>query len=326
MNLKGFPPIHSPEKLVEIAFRRASKEARKIQIKNRRLRRKRAEERRVKEASHYICSYLARLEKLNEKIEETTPFNAELIEVTIGREKISKALAKLRWARKNITKLEAKSRRDIRMSRGDAVVLRKDFYGKTSSILKKIKGNLEFIGNAAREVKNFPTIKEEFTIVIAGMPNVGKSSILKRITTSKPEIKPYPFTTKSILVGYLRNGHRSLQIVDTPGILDRSIEERNPIERQAILALKDLADVILFIFDPSETCGFTMESQMELYAEIKRDFKKVFPIINKIDIVDESLIELIEKRIGEEALKISATEGQLKEFLMFVNQLLKKRG
>ena len=48
------------------------------------------------------------------------------------------------------------------------------------------------------------------------------------------------------------------QVIDTPGILDHSLEERNTIEMQAITALAHLKACVLFFFDPSETCGYTI--------------------------------------------------------------------
>ena len=55
----------------------------------------------------------------------------------------------------------------------------------------------------------------------------------------------------------------TLQVVDTPGILDHSLEERNTIEMQAITALAHLRAAVLYIMDVSEQCGYTLEQQVE---------------------------------------------------------------
>jgi nucleolar GTP-binding protein len=60
--------------------------------------------------------------------------------------------------------------------------------------------------------------------------------------------------------------------------LDRTIEERNAIEKQAVLALKYLTDVIIFILDPSETCGYSMDKQLALLKSVQEGFPAV-PII-----------------------------------------------
>jgi nucleolar GTP-binding protein len=44
-------------------------------------------------------------------------------------------------------------------------------------------------------------------------------------------------------------------VIDSPGILDHTLEERNTIEMQAITALAHLRACVLFFIDISETCG-----------------------------------------------------------------------
>ena len=49
------------------------------------------------------------------------------------------------------------------------------------------------------------------------------------------------------------------KVVDTPGILDHPLEERNTIEMQAITALAHLRAIVLYFVDPSEQCGHSLE-------------------------------------------------------------------
>ncbi len=51
-------------------------------------------------------------------------------------------------------------------------------------------------------------------------------------------------------------------MVDTPGILDHSLEERNTIEMQAITALAHLRAAVLYVMDLSEQCGQKLEQQV----------------------------------------------------------------
>ena len=51
-------------------------------------------------------------------------------------------------------------------------------------------------------------------------------------------------------------------MIDTPGILDHSLEERNTIEMQAITALAHLKAAVLYFTDMSEQCGYTLPQQV----------------------------------------------------------------
>jgi nucleolar GTP-binding protein len=85
-------------------------------------------------------------------------------------------------------------------------------------------------------------------------------------------------------------------------LLDRPLEERNRIERQAILALKYLADVIVFILDPSESSGYRLEDQLALLESVKKGFEglPIIEIENKVDMV----------RTDSGRLKVSALTGE----------------
>ena len=63
------------------------------------------------------------------------------------------------------------------------------------------------------------------------------------------------------------------------------MSKRNKIERRAILALKHLADIILFVIDPTETCGYALEKQLSLLEEIKSYFSKpTIEVYSKADL------------------------------------------
>ena len=51
-------------------------------------------------------------------------------------------------------------------------------------------------------------------------------------------------------------------MIDTPGILDHPTEERNSIEMQAVAALVHIRACVLYVMDPSEQCGQSLESQV----------------------------------------------------------------
>ena len=150
---------------------------------------------------------------------------------------------------------------------------------------------------------------------MTGFPNVGKSSFINKITRADVEVQPYAFTTKSLYVGHTDYKYLRWQVVDTPGILDHPLEERNTIEMQAITALAHLRAVVLYFLDPSEQCGHNMTQQLELFNNIKPLFsnKPLLVVANKSDVLNraeldagkEEIYKQIEKEIGRDILEMS---------------------
>lgn len=110
---------------------------------------------------------------------------------------------------------------------------------------------------------------------------------MNKITRADVEVQPYAFTTKSLYVGHTDYKYLRWQVIDTPGILDHSLEERNVIEMQAVTALAHLRACILYFMDLSEQCGHTIEEQVKLFESIKPLFanKPLIIVVNKIDII-----------------------------------------
>jgi len=63
-------------------------------------------------------------------------------------------------------------------------------------------------------------------------------------------------------VGHMDHRYLRWQVIDTPGILDHPLEERNTIEMQAITALAHLQCAVLYFIDISENCGYTIDQQV----------------------------------------------------------------
>ena len=57
-------------------------------------------------------------------------------------------------------------------------------------------------------------------------------------------------------------------MVATPGLLDRPMVERNNIEMQAIAALENVGDVLLFLIDPTPDATTNLDEQMNLLEEV----------------------------------------------------------
>ncbi len=235
-------------------------------------------------------------------------FYQEIIDIKIDTNKLKKSLGAVDWARKTSMMVYTTQSSSL-IKTGNIEFLKqkqKEIYGRVSSIITQVDKYLVFLSDAQKILRSFPDIEDIPTVVIVGYPNVGKSSLIRQLSAAKPEVAQYPFTTKQIYVGHMlktvRYEKKKYQIIDTPGLLDRPLRERNPIEKQAIAALRHLADLIVFIFDPSGTCGYPINEQTLMLQNIKKLFNDVPFIIveNKVDMKDS----------GSNNRKISCSTGQ----------------
>ena len=73
-------------------------------------------------------------------------------------------------------------------------------------------------------------IEKGKVIAVIGPSGTGKSTLLRQITGADPQVANYPFTTKGIQIGHTERRWQEIQIIDTPGLLDRPVLEMNDIE------------------------------------------------------------------------------------------------
>ncbi len=221
-------------------------------------------------------------------IEAVHPFYYSLIDLMFDVNKYKLSLGKVQWTSEKIKDLSTFYIKKLKYARtiDDINSIMKSYYGRYSSLVNNIGNDLLFLGECRNYLKRLPGIIMNIpTFILAGMPNTGKSSLLHEITGSNPEIAEYPFTTRDILIAYRHFNNRRAQFIDTPGILDRTMDRRNDIEKKSIIALSKIDGIILFLMDYSGTTKYTVDEQEELYSEIKNSFSnKIYRIQTKIDI------------------------------------------
>ncbi len=282
------PTVLSSEELMEKAFHRASK-IRKEGANSLDTKKKTALAK-VTASGDIVVTALKGYVDRFPRLDKEDDFLPELVDIVIGIDRYKKALGAVNWCATKADKLKNETLRDIRRTKDPEIVeaTRRSFYGRLNSYVDRISDDLDFLQDAKNKFRRLPAVDPSIpTIVVAGFPNVGKSNLVTVLSSAEPEIAPYPFTTKGVIVGHIQDDWRKYQIIDTPGLLDREFEKRNDIEKQAVLALRYLTDVMLFVLDPSETCGFPMEVQEKLLNTVKDGFAGV-PILeveSKCDIL-----------------------------------------
>ena len=209
----------------------------------------------------------------------------------VGLDALRASLSEITWAARQTRAIRDETMSKLRRSDTEtARKHRKQVFARVADIVEEVEEDFLRVGAARDALRDLPEIRpEEPTIAVAGYPNVGKWSFGNGVTRASNETATYPFTTRAVQVGHVERDRLRYQIVDTPGILDRPVAERNEIERQAESAVAHLADAVLFVVDASASCGYPLDAQLRLRDELEERFDvPVLTVRNKTDRADEA--------------------------------------
>jgi len=273
-------------------------------------------------SANYLEEKLFKATQQFPSFELLEPFYHDLYECIIDVDEMKKTLSSI----SSVARLIKKIRRDhlvkikeLKYSRGrekQALNVTKAYIGRMASLIKGISKHVEFYNECARKLNELPSIRtNEECVILAGYPNVGKSTLLAKITESKPEIANYPFTTKGLNVGVFMMRYLPIQVIDTPGLLDRPLSERNKIELKAITALQYLKGILAFVVDPMDD----VVVQKKLFLETKKLFlkHKFLIVITKSDLANETQIANAKKEFGGyEIIVDGADKTALKDYFL----------
>jgi nucleolar GTP-binding protein len=187
---------------------------------------------------------------------------------------------------------------------------------------------VECIIDLQKSLRTTPAVRLDTpAVVLVGAPNVGKSSIVRAISSATPEVNNYPFTTRGMTLGHVQvfweddgntaaaiipevsevqkgrfDGQRDAgnyaftqlcQVMDSPGLLVRPDGNRNEMEALTLAAMQHLPTAVMYIMDLSGGAGDKCSS-IEDQLELRREVRARFPRRPWIDVVSKYDLGLVE--------------------------------
>ncbi|KAK1740693.1 nucleolar GTP-binding protein 1 [Skeletonema marinoi] len=310
-NFKKMAPVPSASDFVDIVLTRTQRKTPTVVHPGYKITRIRSfYMRKIKFTQQTISDRLTAMLADFPRLSDIHPFYSDLCNTLYDRDHYKLALGQINTAKQLV---DAVARDMIRMVKyGDSLYrckcLKRAALGRMCTILKRQKASLSYLEEVRKHMSRLPALDPNTrTLLMCGLPNVGKSSFMNKITRANVDVQPYAFTTKSLFVGHTDYKYLRWQVIDTPGILDHSLEQRNTIEMQAITALAHLTCSVLYFMDISEQCGYTIEQQCNLFRSIQPLFanKQLVVVINKIDAQPWETLEADRKKLIEDLLEES---------------------
>lgn len=267
-------------------------------------------------------------------VDDIHPFYQEICNLIGSIDKIKQILGRLKGISNQLQEIEREQLQKLYDTNHPNVMasIKKETGGRYVSLIKKAQGDVKYLIRIVKKLKAVPDFNTILpTIVIAGAPNVGKSSLVRCISSGFPEVGEYPFTTKEVVFGHADFGLTLVQIVDTPGLLDRPFEERNLIERQSIASINYISDIIVYLFDYSKDAELSIEEQNHLLEDISKEFtdNPTIRVLNKVDILSNDQIAQANEAFHTEfqisTLKEEGLEGLVEKLKVLTLNLLKTK-
>lgn len=185
-------------------------------------------------------------------------------------------------------------------------------------------------GQEGEEVRLVLELKLLADVGLVGLPNAGKSTLLRAISAARPKVADYPFTTVEPVLGVVERGWTTFVVADIPGLIAGAhkgvglgLDFLRHIER---------TKVIVHVIDGGSTDPVgdweTVRAEMKEY-EKGLEQRVALVAVNKVDIPEvrrrQREIEAAFREVGERPLFISAASGEgVGELLAALDEALKR--
>jgi GTP-binding protein len=163
-------------------------------------------------------------------------------------------------------------------------------------------------------------LKSVADVALVGFPSAGKSSLIAAMSSARPKIADYPFTTLTPNLGVVRAGDTTFTIADVPGLIPGAssgrglgLEFLRHIERCSVIAHVIDCATLEPGRDPVADLD-TIEAELAAYGDLE-DRDRII-VLNKIDIPDaRAMAELVEPDLRERGWPVYAVSAATHEGL-----------
>ncbi|CAK7270152.1 Nucleolar GTP-binding protein 1 [Sporothrix epigloea] len=314
---KDIPPVPTQEEFVDIIL---SSTQRRLPTQIRagfKISRIRAfYTRKVKFTAEAFSEKLTAIVSSFPRLADLHPFHSSLFNVLYDADHYKIALSHLSGAKNTIETISRDYVRLLKYSQSlyQAKTLKRAALGRMSTLMRRLKDSLAYLEEVRQHIGRLPSIDPMTrTLLVFGLPNTGKSSFVRSISRSDTPVDSYAFTTKSLFCGHFDYDYLRYQVIDTPGVVDKPLDEMTTIEMQSISALAHINCAVLFFLDPSENCGFSLDTQCALFKSLAPIFaqRSVYLVSNKSDLLRLGDLEPAARAQIDELAQASHVRGTL---------------
>ncbi len=150
-------------------------------------------------------------------------------------------------------------------------------------------------------------MKVDYTIAIAGPPNVGKSTLFNRLTGGEAHVANWPGVTLERKEGVLRHHDKLLKVVDLPGTYSLSANDLGELIAREFL-VNERPDAVIVVVDAT-----SLDRTLYLAIMLLEMYPKAVLALNMADAAEKRGIHVdlegLEKRLGVPVVMISALKG-----------------
>ena len=139
------------------------------------------------------------------------------------------------------------------------------------------------------------------TVVFIGLPSVGKSTLLNRLTNAKSRVASYQFTTLTAVPGMLHHRGARIQVLDMPGIIEGASGGRGFGKR--VLSVARGADLVLIVLDVFQPHHHDVLKRELTEAGLRLDEEPPDIVVEKTSIGGMSVNAQVPIKVSERLIK-----------------------